>query len=211
MVCVCVSPVFGELSRRLAEVWKLLPEKDKLVSYAAMVTASDLSLMSGEEGHLSSSSPLLIISPFLLLISPPSSSLSLPSSLPLHLSPPPLLISPPLISPPLQVWRQKAQYLQHKQNKAEATTVKRKSSTDGARSKGDQLHAWTSVTGNLIGSVIHVRPHTDVCACLVCVCVCRFSEGCGTGGAAGGGAGLPQQGGWERVSLPCQGSRGRPY
>lgn len=46
---------FGELSKRLAEVWKSLPEKDK------------------------------------------------------------------------QVWRQKAQHLQHKQNKAEATTVKHKS------------------------------------------------------------------------------------
>uniref|UniRef100_A0AAZ3SBK6 HMG box domain-containing protein n=1 Tax=Oncorhynchus tshawytscha TaxID=74940 RepID=A0AAZ3SBK6_ONCTS len=56
--------VFGELSKRLAEVWKQLPEKDKLV------------------------------------------------------------------------WKQKAQYLQHKQNKAEATTVKRKSSTDGVKSKG---------------------------------------------------------------------------
>uniref|UniRef100_A0A8K9XIU5 HMG box domain containing 4a n=2 Tax=Oncorhynchus mykiss TaxID=8022 RepID=A0A8K9XIU5_ONCMY len=56
--------VFGELSKKLAEVWKQLPEKDKLV------------------------------------------------------------------------WKQKAQYLQHKQNKAEATTVKRKSSTDGVKSKG---------------------------------------------------------------------------
>ncbi|KAM6957540.1 HMG domain-containing protein 4a [Aplochiton taeniatus] len=56
--------VFGELSKRLAEVWKAMPEKDKLV------------------------------------------------------------------------WRQKAQYLQHKQNKAEATTVKRKSSTDGSKTKG---------------------------------------------------------------------------
>nr|XP_032630792.1 HMG domain-containing protein 4 [Chelonoidis abingdonii] len=52
---------FGELSKKLAEVWKQLPEKDKLV------------------------------------------------------------------------WKQKAQYLQHKQNKAEATTVKRKaSSSEGA-------------------------------------------------------------------------------
>ncbi|XP_062264383.1 HMG domain-containing protein 4a [Platichthys flesus] len=50
--------VFGELSKRLAEVWKAMPEKDKLV------------------------------------------------------------------------WRQKAQYLQHKQNKAEATTIKHKSSTE---------------------------------------------------------------------------------
>lgn len=48
---------FGELSKKLAEVWKQLPEKDKLI------------------------------------------------------------------------WKQKAQYLQHKQNKAEATTVKRKSSS----------------------------------------------------------------------------------
>ena len=50
-------PDFGELSKKLAEVWKQLPEKDKLV------------------------------------------------------------------------WKQKAQYLQHKQNKAEATTVKRKASS----------------------------------------------------------------------------------
>ncbi|XP_062295552.1 HMG domain-containing protein 4a [Scomber scombrus] len=54
--------VFGELSKKLAEVWKAMPEKDKLV------------------------------------------------------------------------WRQKAQYLQHKQNKAEATTVKHKSSSE-AKSK----------------------------------------------------------------------------
>nr|AAI69998.1 HMG2L1 protein [Xenopus laevis] len=57
---------FGELSKKLAEVWKQLPEKDKLV------------------------------------------------------------------------WKQKAQYLQHKQNKAEATTVKRKSSSSESapKSKG---------------------------------------------------------------------------
>ncbi|XP_028671422.1 HMG domain-containing protein 4a [Erpetoichthys calabaricus] len=56
--------VFGELSKKLAEVWKHLPEKDKLV------------------------------------------------------------------------WKQKAQYLQHKQNKAEAMTVKRKSSvSDGGTPK----------------------------------------------------------------------------
>ncbi|XP_072277249.1 HMG domain-containing protein 4 isoform X2 [Pyxicephalus adspersus] len=57
---------FGELSKKLAEVWKQLPEKDKLV------------------------------------------------------------------------WKQKAQYLQHKQNKAEATTVKRKSSPSESslKSKG---------------------------------------------------------------------------
>ncbi|XP_067315025.1 HMG domain-containing protein 4a isoform X2 [Pseudorasbora parva] len=56
---------FGELSKKLAEVWKQLPEKDKLV------------------------------------------------------------------------WRQKAQYLQHKQNKAEAMTVKRKTlSTSDSKSKG---------------------------------------------------------------------------
>lgn len=35
----------------------------------------------------------------------------------------------------LQVWRQKAQYLQHKQNKAEATTVKHKSVSE-TKSKG---------------------------------------------------------------------------
>ncbi|XP_063796642.1 HMG domain-containing protein 4 isoform X3 [Pseudophryne corroboree] len=54
---------FGELSKKLAEVWKQLPDKDKLV------------------------------------------------------------------------WKQKAQYLQHKQNKAEATTVKRKSSPSESTSK----------------------------------------------------------------------------
>lgn len=54
---------FGELSKKLAEVWKQLPEKDKLV------------------------------------------------------------------------WKQKAQYIQHKQNKAEATTVKRKSSPSESSSK----------------------------------------------------------------------------
>ncbi|XP_068108174.1 HMG domain-containing protein 4 isoform X1 [Hyperolius riggenbachi] len=54
---------FGELSKKLAEVWKQLPEKDKLV------------------------------------------------------------------------WKQKAQYLQHKQNKAEATTVKRKGSPSESSSK----------------------------------------------------------------------------
>eukprot|EP00066_Takifugu_rubripes_P012667 XP_011601933.1 PREDICTED: HMG domain-containing protein 4 [Takifugu rubripes] len=53
--------VFGELSKKLAEVWKAMPEKDKLV------------------------------------------------------------------------WRQKAQYLQHKQNKAEATTVKHKIVTDNKK------------------------------------------------------------------------------
>lgn len=62
--------VFGELSKKLAEVWKAMPEKDKLV------------------------------------------------------------------------WRQKAQYLQHKQNKAEATTVKHKSSTE---SKGKVIPAGTAV------------------------------------------------------------------
>ncbi|XP_042585465.1 HMG box-containing protein 4-like isoform X1 [Cyprinus carpio] len=57
--------VFGELSKKLAEVWNQLPEKDKLV------------------------------------------------------------------------WRQKAQYLQHKQNKAEAMTVKRKTlATSDSKSKG---------------------------------------------------------------------------
>ncbi|XP_042576714.1 HMG domain-containing protein 4a isoform X1 [Cyprinus carpio] len=57
--------VFGELSKKLAEVWKQLPEKDKLV------------------------------------------------------------------------WRQKAQYLQHKQNKAEAMSVKRKTlTTPDSKSKG---------------------------------------------------------------------------
>ncbi|XP_029946408.1 HMG box-containing protein 4-like isoform X2 [Salarias fasciatus] len=62
--------VFGELSKKLAEVWKAMPEKDKLV------------------------------------------------------------------------WRQKAQYLQHKQNKAEATTVKHKSSSE---SKSKVITAGTGI------------------------------------------------------------------
>ncbi|CAN9505365.1 unnamed protein product [Ophioblennius macclurei] len=62
--------VFGELSKKLAEVWKAMPEKDKLV------------------------------------------------------------------------WRQKAQYLQHKQNKAEATTVKHKSSSE---SKSKVIPAGTGM------------------------------------------------------------------
>ncbi|XP_076853332.1 HMG domain-containing protein 4a [Brachyhypopomus gauderio] len=56
--------VFGELSKKLAEVWKQLPDKDK------------------------------------------------------------------------QVWKQKAQYLQHKQNKAEASTIRQKSSSSEIKSKG---------------------------------------------------------------------------
>ncbi|XP_061494236.1 HMG domain-containing protein 4-like isoform X2 [Rhineura floridana] len=63
---------FGDLSKKLAEVWKQLPEKDKLV------------------------------------------------------------------------WKQKAQYLQHKQNKAEATTVKRKATSSEGAPK-----LKTSVTGVL--------------------------------------------------------------
>lgn len=45
------------------------------------------------------------------------------------------LTSPCLLCGPPQVWRQKAQYLQHKQNKAEATTIKHKSSSE-SKSKG---------------------------------------------------------------------------
>lgn len=38
----------------------------------------------------------------------------------------------------LKVWRQKAQYLQHKQNKAEAMTVKRKTlTTSDSKSKSE--------------------------------------------------------------------------
>ncbi|MEQ2243005.1 hypothetical protein ILYODFUR_002596 [Ilyodon furcidens] len=66
---------FGELSKKLAEVWKAMPEKDKLV------------------------------------------------------------------------WRQKAQYLQHKQNKAEATTVKQKPSSEGK----------TKVVGTTAGLVSPAR------------------------------------------------------
>lgn len=72
--------VFGELSKKLAEVWKAMPEKDK------------------------------------------------------------------------QVWRQKAQHLQHKQNKAEATTVKHKSSTE---SKG-------KVSGSSVGLVSPSKGHSAV-------------------------------------------------
>ncbi|KAF7658066.1 hypothetical protein LDENG_00017570 [Lucifuga dentata] len=72
--------VFGELSKKLAEVWKAMPEKDKLV------------------------------------------------------------------------WRQKAQYLQHKQNKAEATTVKHKNSSD-SKSK---------VTGMATGMVSPTRAPSTV-------------------------------------------------
>lgn len=44
----------------------------------------------------------------------------------------------------LQVWKQKAQYIQHKQNKAEATTVKRKSSPSESSSKikGIRTTSW---------------------------------------------------------------------
>ncbi|TNN58577.1 HMG domain-containing protein 4 [Liparis tanakae] len=76
--------VFGELSKRLAEVWKAMPEKDKLV------------------------------------------------------------------------WRQKAQYLQHKQNKAEATTVKHKSVTEG---KGKAVGAATGmVSPNRAAGAISLSP-----------------------------------------------------
>lgn len=76
--------VFGELSKKLAEVWKAMPEKDKLV------------------------------------------------------------------------WRQKAQYLQHKQNKAEATTVKHKSSTE---SKGKATGAAVGmVSPNKAQSTISLSP-----------------------------------------------------
>lgn len=64
--------VFGELSKKLAEVWKAMPEKDK------------------------------------------------------------------------SVWRQKAQYLQHKQNKAEATTVKHKSVSE-SKTKGS-FHRSAALT-----------------------------------------------------------------
>ncbi|XP_023647674.2 HMG domain-containing protein 4a isoform X1 [Paramormyrops kingsleyae] len=80
--------VFGELSKKLAEVWKQLPEKDK------------------------------------------------------------------------QVWRQKAQYLQHKQNKAEATTVKRKiSGSEGSKVKGP-LKGTAGGSGG--GSVVLSPSRTSV-------------------------------------------------
>uniref|UniRef100_A0A8C2ZZ44 HMG box domain containing 4a n=1 Tax=Cyclopterus lumpus TaxID=8103 RepID=A0A8C2ZZ44_CYCLU len=76
--------VFGELSKRLAEVWKAMPEKDKLV------------------------------------------------------------------------WRQKAQYLQHKQNKAEATTVKHKSVSEG---KSKAVGAATGmVSPNRASGAISLSP-----------------------------------------------------
>nr|XP_043890427.1 HMG domain-containing protein 4a isoform X1 [Solea senegalensis]XP_043890428.1 HMG domain-containing protein 4a isoform X1 [Solea senegalensis] len=76
--------VFGELSKKLAEVWKAMPEKDKLV------------------------------------------------------------------------WRQKAQYLQHKQNKAEATTIKHKTSSD---SKSKVVGAGTAmVSPNKAAGAISLSP-----------------------------------------------------
>ncbi|XP_028311104.1 HMG domain-containing protein 4a [Gouania willdenowi] len=75
--------VFGELSKKLAEVWKAMPEKDKLV------------------------------------------------------------------------WRQKAQYLQHKQNKAEATTVKHKTSSE-TKSKGNT--ATTMVSPNRGPGTLSLSP-----------------------------------------------------
>lgn len=45
-----------------------------------------------------------------------------------------------------QVWRQKAQYLQHKQNKAEATTVKHKTKTDN-KTKGIYKPVWNIYHG----------------------------------------------------------------
>ncbi|KAM9780271.1 HMG domain-containing protein 4a isoform 2-T2 [Neosynchiropus ocellatus] len=82
--------VFGELSKKLAEVWKAMPEKDK------------------------------------------------------------------------QVWKQKAQYLQHKQNKAEATTVKQKSSGE-SKSKG-----WCEAGG-----------HASVGPLSCAVCVAAVAPGTG--------------------------------
>ncbi|KAM9844285.1 HMG domain-containing protein 4a [Aulostomus maculatus] len=76
--------VFGELSKKLAEVWKAMPEKDKLV------------------------------------------------------------------------WRQKAQYLQHKQNKAEATTVKHKSSSE-AKSKVVSMGAGM-VSPNRVPGTMSLSP-----------------------------------------------------
>ncbi|XP_070704439.1 HMG domain-containing protein 4a isoform X1 [Pempheris klunzingeri] len=76
--------VFGELSKKLAEVWKAMPEKDKLV------------------------------------------------------------------------WRQKAQYLQHKQNKAEATTVKHKSASE---SKSKVVAAGTGmVSPNKAPGTVSLSP-----------------------------------------------------
>lgn len=87
-----LSAVFGELSKKLAEVWKAMPEKDKLVSFLSFVSGNITVMIAVA-----------------------------------------WCIKCPVFS--VQVWRQKAQYLQHKQNKAEATTVKHKSATE-SKSKG---------------------------------------------------------------------------
>lgn len=86
--------MFGELSKKLAEVWKAMPEKDKLVMF------SDLLLIKIHQRVTNFAVCYIYI-----------------------------------FARSLQVWRQKAQYLQHKQNKAEATTVKNKSLTE-TKSKG---------------------------------------------------------------------------
>lgn len=59
----------------------------------------------------------------------------------------------------IQVWRQKAQYLQHKQNKAEATTVKNKSTTDN-KPKGIYKPVWNNfhrftLSGIAVSCVFH--------------------------------------------------------
>lgn len=62
----------------------------------------------------------------------------------------------------VQVWRQKAQYLQHKQNKAEATTIKHKTTND-SKSKGMLI---LTLAG---GSVADVSSLFSLCCTVRCL------------------------------------------
>ncbi|XP_075910174.1 HMG domain-containing protein 4 isoform X2 [Petromyzon marinus] len=86
---------FGEISKKLGDVWKRLPEKEKLVRSESAEPARSFC----------SAAPTVWNS-----LPPATRAVS----------------SLPLLKSRLKVWKQKQQYLQHKQNKAEATTVRRK-------------------------------------------------------------------------------------
>lgn len=70
----------------------------------------------------------------------------------------------------LKVWRQKAQYLQHKQNKAEAMTVKRKTvTTSDSKSKGvTKAYQFTFFVlhTSYSDSRINTFPLVSLCICL---------------------------------------------
>lgn len=93
----------------------------------------------------------------------------------------------------LQVWRQKAQYLQHKQNKAEATTVKHKSVTE-TKSKG--------LRPSLSRQIFHLQPlFWDLFDFLSCISTCNchsFSNR--------NGSGVPEQSAHCGDTLPRQSS-----